>query len=87
MLPKPLQKLYDKASLFLDKDSTHQDHYWRSEYTRQSIKLFQISGEPMQLRRLEKTQERKRCRPAKFPRMISATELGTTSATPQGDAQ
>ena len=28
MLPKPLQKLYDKASLFLDKDSTHQDHYW-----------------------------------------------------------
>jgi hypothetical protein len=28
MLPKPLQKLYDKASLFLDKDSAHQDHYW-----------------------------------------------------------
>lgn len=28
VLPKPLQKLYDRAALFLDKDSTHQDHYW-----------------------------------------------------------
>ena len=28
MVPKPLQKLYDRASLFLDKESTHQDHYW-----------------------------------------------------------
>jgi len=28
VIPKPLQKLYDRASLFLDKDSTHQDHYW-----------------------------------------------------------
>jgi len=28
VLPKPLQKLYDRASLFLDKESTHQDHYW-----------------------------------------------------------
>ena len=58
-----------------------------SEYTRQSIKLFQISGEPMQLRRLENNQERNGCRPAKFPRMISVIELGTTSATAQGNAR
>jgi hypothetical protein len=28
VIPKPLQKLYDRAALFLDKQATHQDHYW-----------------------------------------------------------
>jgi len=28
VIPRPLLKLYDRASLFLDKKSTHQDHYW-----------------------------------------------------------
>jgi hypothetical protein len=28
VLPRPLLELYNRASLFLDKDSTHQDHYW-----------------------------------------------------------
>ncbi len=27
-LPKPLLDLYNRASMFLDKKSTHQDHYW-----------------------------------------------------------
>jgi hypothetical protein len=28
VLPRPLLELYNRASLFLDKKSTHQDHYW-----------------------------------------------------------
>jgi hypothetical protein len=28
VIPRPLLELYNRASLFLDKDSTHQDHYW-----------------------------------------------------------
>jgi hypothetical protein len=28
IVPPPLQELYNRASLFLDKQSTHQDHYW-----------------------------------------------------------
>ena len=28
VVPRPLLELYNRASLFLDKDSTHQDHYW-----------------------------------------------------------
>ena len=28
VIPRPLLDLYNRASLFLDKDSTHQDHYW-----------------------------------------------------------
>ena len=28
VIPQPLLDLYNRASLFLDKDSTHQDHYW-----------------------------------------------------------
>jgi hypothetical protein len=28
VLPRPLLELYNRASLFLDKQSTHQDHYW-----------------------------------------------------------
>ena len=27
-IPRPLLDLYNRASLFLDKQSTHQDHYW-----------------------------------------------------------
>jgi len=27
-IPRPLLELYNRASLFLDKSSTHQDHYW-----------------------------------------------------------
>lgn len=27
-IPRPLLELYNRASLFLDKVSTHQDHYW-----------------------------------------------------------
>jgi hypothetical protein len=28
VIPRPLLELYNRASLFLDKESTHQDHYW-----------------------------------------------------------
>jgi hypothetical protein len=28
VIPGPLLELYNRASLFLDKQSTHQDHYW-----------------------------------------------------------
>ncbi|SRR5258708_7413644 len=28
VVPRPLLELYNRASLFLDKKSTHQDHYW-----------------------------------------------------------
>lgn len=28
VIPTPLLELYNRASLFLDKGSTHQDHYW-----------------------------------------------------------
>ncbi len=28
VIPEPLLELYNRASLFLDKKSTHQDHYW-----------------------------------------------------------
>jgi hypothetical protein len=28
VIPRPLLELYNRASLFLDKKSTHQDHYW-----------------------------------------------------------
>jgi hypothetical protein len=27
-IPRPLLELYNRASMFLDKKSTHQDHYW-----------------------------------------------------------
>ena len=28
VIPRPLLELYNRAALFLDKESTHQDHYW-----------------------------------------------------------
>ncbi len=44
VLPKPLQKLYDNALLFLDEDSTHQDHYWATGIVRAIRQVYPDCG-------------------------------------------
>jgi hypothetical protein len=45
VIPQPLLELYNRASLFLDKDSTHQDHYWAVGIHKAIHKAFPDCGE------------------------------------------
>jgi len=45
VLPRPLLELYNRASLFLDKKSTHQDHYWAVGIHKAIHKAFPECGE------------------------------------------
>ncbi len=45
VVPRPLLELYNRASLFLDKDSTHQDHYWAVGIHKAIHKAFPDCGE------------------------------------------
>jgi hypothetical protein len=45
VIPRPLLELYNRASLFLDKDSTHQDHYWAVGIHKAIHKAFPDCGE------------------------------------------
>ncbi len=45
VIPAPLLELYNRASLFLDKDSTHQDHYWAVGIHKAIHKAFPECGE------------------------------------------
>jgi hypothetical protein len=50
VIPRPLLELYNRASLFLDKDSTHQDHYWAVGIHKAIHKAFPECGETQQQR-------------------------------------
>ena len=50
LIPRPLLELYNRASLFLDKDSTHQDHYWAVGIHKAIHKAFPECGETQQQR-------------------------------------
>ena len=45
VIPQPLLELYNRASVFLDKDSTHQDHYWAVGIHKAIHKAFPDCGE------------------------------------------
>ncbi len=45
VIPGPLLDLYNRASLFLDKGSTHQDHYWAVGIHKAIHKAFPDCGE------------------------------------------
>ena len=45
VIPQPLLDLYNRASLFLDKNSTHQDHYWAVGIHKAIHKAFPDCGE------------------------------------------
>lgn len=44
MVPKALQKLYDDALLFLDKETECNDHYWASRIVRAIRQLYPDCG-------------------------------------------
>jgi len=66
VLPRPLLELYNRASLFLDKDSTHQDHYWAVGIHKAIHKAFPECGETQTAQANPGTTSNGR--PAKSPR-------------------
>lgn len=66
VIPRPLLELYNRASLFLDKDSTYQDHYWAVGIHKAIHASFPECGEAHTAR--TKNKNPRLVRPAKFPR-------------------